>query len=392
MRAGRRAEATGLHEALAELLARGARGGWIVSCYQKLEPADRVGEKTRIKLKNRLRRAADRLEVLGFTHADRETVHEALGRIEEFFRDPSNIRGGRGVAVFAGTKYFRAVPLPYVLKSRVLVDRTPVVSELVALAEARSRVLVVATDRKSARFFDVNLDQVTELDALVAPEATRPSRFHPGRSDAPGVGEYRFHNRIREEKQRHLARVADAVAALRRRTPFDGLLIGGIGVEASALTAHLRPSLGDRRAVGVVQLTPRQVTPAEIGRITADFLDDRARGRAVRDVDALVEARDTGWGVDGVESTLRALSRGQVATLLVDAEAEVPGFRLATSGRLTTEASASRGEGEPVPVADLLDDAIEEALRQRTRVSVVRDAPALRFDRLAGILRFQTAR
>ena len=112
----------------------------------------------------------------------------------------------------------------------------------------------------------------------------------------------------------------------------------------------------------------------------------------MRDVDAAVEARGTGWGVDGVEVTLRALSRGQVATLLVDAEAVLPGFRLAASGRLTTEAAASRGEGEPVPVADLLDDAIEEALRQRARVSVVRDAPARRFDRLAGILRFQTAR
>ena len=155
----------GLHEALAELLAHGD-AGWMVSCYQKLEPADRVGEKTRIKLKNRVRRAADRLEVLGFSHADRETVRGALGRVEEFFKDPSNLKGGRGIAVFAGVRYFRAVPLPYVLRSRVLVDRTPVVSELVALAGARSRVLVVATDRKSARFFDVNLDQVTELDGI----------------------------------------------------------------------------------------------------------------------------------------------------------------------------------------------------------------------------------
>jgi hypothetical protein len=50
----------------------------VVSCYQKLEPGDRAGEKYRIKLKNRLRRAAERLDILGFSHADREAVIREL--------------------------------------------------------------------------------------------------------------------------------------------------------------------------------------------------------------------------------------------------------------------------------------------------------------------------
>src|SRR3989338_2503124 len=190
--------------ALAELLARGARSGWTVSCYQKLEPADRVGEKVRIKLKNRLRRVADRLEVLGFSHAEREGIRDALDRIEEYFQHPSNLDGGRGIAVFAGPRYFRAVTLPYVLKSRVLVDRTPVVGELVYLCETRSRVLAVAVDRRSARFFDVRFSQVTELEGLATP-STRTARFHPERDDAPGVGEYRFPTRIPQERHPHTA-------------------------------------------------------------------------------------------------------------------------------------------------------------------------------------------
>ncbi|MBI1723923.1 MAG: peptide chain release factor 1, partial [Gemmatimonadetes bacterium] len=99
-----------------------------------------------------------------------------------------------------------------------------------------------------------------------------------------------------------------------------------------------------------------------------------------------------GWATNGVESTLRALARGQVSTLLVDHDAEVPGFRCAGSGRLTEDAASARGEGEPLPVADLLDDAIEDALRQRARVAVVRGAPTRRFDRLAAILRFRAGR
>lgn len=381
-----------LHAALEELLALDNRAGWVVSCYQKLELGDRAGEKYRIKLKNRIRRAADRPDILGFSHAERETVGAVLARVEEFFRFPSNLDGGRGVAVFGAKGFFRVVRLPYVLKSRVLVDRTPVVGELVALAESGMRVLVVVVDRRSARLFDCGLDGVQELEGLVAPDSTRPARFHPERGAAPGVGEFRFHNRIREEKHRHFAHVADVVSQRLKAQPFAGLLVGGIGAEAGALIRHLHPSITDRRAVGTVQLTPRQVTAAEIRERVTDFLEDRARNRAERDVEAYLTAAGTGWAANGVEPTLRALARGQASTLLVDHDAEVPGFRCAGSGRLTEDAASARGEGEPLPIADLLDDAIEDALRQRARVAVVRGAPARRFDRLAAILRFRAGR
>jgi peptide subunit release factor 1 (eRF1) len=76
----------------------------------------------------------------------------------------------------------------------------------------------------------------------------------------------------------------------------------------------------------------------------------------------------------------------------VDHDARVPGFRCGAGGRLSASVAACRGEGEPVPVADVLDDAMEDALRQRAHVAVVRGAPAKRFDRLAAILRFRVAK
>ena len=186
----------GVPGVLAELLALGETRGWVVSCYQKLEPADRAGEKYRIKLKNRLRRAAERLDILGFSHGDREAVARELDRIEAYFRYPANLSGGRGIAIFAAHGFFRAVALPYVLKSRVMVDRTPVVGELVALTEAGSRLLAAVADRRSARFFDIGLEGVVELDGIAALDTTRARRFHPERGASPGVGEYRFHNRM----------------------------------------------------------------------------------------------------------------------------------------------------------------------------------------------------
>jgi peptide chain release factor subunit 1 len=380
-----------LNSALAELLALDSRAGWVVSCYQKLEPGDRAGDKYRIKLKNRLRGAAERLEVLGFAHRDRQAVTEALERVERFFRNHSNLAGGRGVAVFAAKGYFRAVRLPYVLRSRVMVDRTPVVSELVALAEAGTRLLVVIADRRSARFFDVSLDAVKELEGLAAPDATRPSRFHGTRETPPGFGEYRFHNRIREEKHRHLARISEEIATRFRATPYEHLVVGGIGVDAGALLPHLGGELRDR-VLGTLRLAPRRASAAHIRERALELLAEAAQASAADAVGELIALRETGWAVDGVEPTLRCLARGQVRTLVVDADGTIPGFRCSQSGRLTEAISTSRGEGEPIPVADLLDEAVEDTLRQRARVAVVSGHSARHFDRLAGILRFRTPR
>lgn len=372
--------------ALAELLVLGNEG-WVVSCYQKLEPRDRDTNKYRIKLKNRLRLAADRLDVLGFSHDDRETVRDALDRVEQFFSHPENLEGGRGAAVFAGKGWLRAVRLPHVLKSRVLVDRTPVVGELVALTEGGSHVLVAVADRTSARIFEVDLEGARELEGVVAPGSAPTKRYHED-GGAPGQGEYRFHSRIREEKHRHFARVADEVERALRRHPYDGLILGGIGVDADAILPHLNTATRDK-VIGVLRLAPKQVTPAEIRTRATELWADAAEHTAADALGELEGLKASGWAVDGVEASLKALSQGQVRTLIVNADVTVPGFRMPASGRLSTMPSALKSEGEALPVVDVLDDAIEDALRQRSRVAVVHGANG--FDRMAAILRFRTA-
>ncbi len=285
--------------ALQELLALDSTKGWVVSCYQKLEPGDRAGEKYRIKLKNRLRQAAQRLGVLGFTHEEREAVTADLARIEAFFGHSPNLAGARGVAVFAAPGLFRVVRLPYVLRSRVLVDRTPVIGELVALAEMGTRLLVAVADRKSARLFDVGFDATVELEGMIAPEATRPGRFHPERGAAPGIGEYRFHNRIREEKQRHLARVADAVARAWRAGGFGGIVVGGVGTDAEALLPHLDAEV-QGRVLGTLRLAPKGADPAALREQAFGLLSEAADTAAAEAGGGVSGRVACGWAGVGV--------------------------------------------------------------------------------------------
>jgi peptide subunit release factor 1 (eRF1) len=79
-----------------------------------------------------------------------------------------------------------------------------------------------------------------------------------------------------------------------------------------------------------------------------------------------------------------------VRTLLVAPAAESAGFRCGASGRLVLQAEDCDGDGPAQAVTDVIDDAIEEALRQGTHVDVVEDPDArAAVQGLAALLRFK---
>lgn len=397
-RAGTPAPSFATVQPLVERLARLQAGEhWVVSCYLKLEPRDRARGKYLIKLKNRIRERLAWLERRGLSRLAREAVGRDLERVREYLEDPSNLPPGRGIAIFAcgPLGLLAAVPLPQVFRSRLAVDRTPLVRELAALDDEFGRVLCVAYDRTSARFFDVTAFGADELPGLAAGDTTRAGRFHGASMVArrgPGVaalGEYNFNQRIRVEKQRHYAHIAQRLFELARTDALRGIVLAGTGADAGAVTPHLHPYVA-RLVLGSVRLNPKSTALPDVFAAVLSVQRRSERAWETDHIRALREGLGTGWATNGLEPTLRALARGQVRTLLVDAERAQAGFRCSASGRLTVAADGCRGEGEADPVSDLIDEAIEEALRQHAQVDVVEDGGArASVDGLAALLRFR---
>jgi peptide subunit release factor 1 (eRF1) len=76
--------------------------------------------------------------------------------------------------------------------------------------------------------------------------------------------------------------------------------------------------------------------------------------------------------------------------LLVAANQTGWGFRCADSGRLVLARADCRGEGPPIPVSDVVNEALEEALQQGAEVRVIDDPEAAgRLDGMAALLRFR---
>ena len=358
-----------MHDTLARLGALSSGAGPVVSCYLKLEPRDKTRGKYLIKMKNRIRQTVDELSKRSLGREDREAVAGDLESIQRYLEDPGRLPQTRGVALFAcqGAGLFEVVPMPQVHRSRLVVSETPATRELVSLEREFGTILVAACDRSGARFFDVGAFSIVERPGVISP-ASRGGKFHGERQQVRGgvtgsMGEHGYHARIREEKHRHYARVAEEIFRIHSQQPLTGLVLAGVGVDAAALVPHLHTYLHDL-LFGVVRLNPKTTSPSEVREAVLALREERERAWERAHAEAVKDGLGTGWAVNGIEPTQKVLSRGQVRLLLAD------------------------GHGDD----SRIDDAVEEALAQRAQVDVLYDQRARRsVDGLAALLRFRRA-
>ncbi|HXH63691.1 MAG TPA: hypothetical protein VNG95_05865 [Gemmatimonadales bacterium] len=363
-----RRDSASVHAVLERLLAIEPGSARIVSCLLKLEPRDKTRGKYLIKMKNRVRETVAELSRRPLDRAEREAIAGDLEALLQIFDEPGRLPSARGVAVYicARLGLHEVVPLPQVHRSRIAVDAIPLVRELVALEQEFGTILVAACDRTGARFFAVTAFDVIELAGLAAPDASRGGKFHGDRhvmrgGTFAGAGEHGFHNRIREERHRHYARVADHIFHLNAERPLSGIVVAGVGVDAAGLVPHLHTYLHDL-LLGVVRLNPKTLDLGQVREAALALRDERERAWELAHAAAVKDGLGTGWAVNGVAASLGALARGQVRTLLADGTADDP----------------------------RLDEAVEEALRQRAQVDVLYEPRARRaVDGLAALLRFR---
>ncbi len=374
--------------ALEQLLSFKPDGDQVVSCYVRLEPEDRTRRKYLIELKDAAKAIRENLGSL--ERAARHAVERDLVRILEYLETPKDLPPTRGLALFASAplKLFAAVPLPQVYRTRLAVDRVPRVEELIATRQEFGHVLVAVLDRMHARLFDVTALEAVELRCCRS-AGMRGGKFHSDRQGSPGWGEAVYHSRIREEEHRHYELVAQELSASDREHPAHSVILAGPGTVPTTLLRFLPPTLSDR-VIGTAKLNPQHVTPAMVYSAALAVREARERDAERALVTAVERGLGIGWAENGARQTLRALARGQVRTLIVRHDVRGSGFRCTGSGRLVLAAVDCGTEGEPLPVPDIVSEAIEEALRQRVSVVIIRDPEAAKaIDGLAALLRFR---
>jgi peptide subunit release factor 1 (eRF1) len=361
----------------------------VVSCYVRLGPADRTGLGY-LTWKARANEAWADAPAAALAREEQLALERDIARIGGYLQHLRRLPHARGLAIFAceALELFLCVPLPRVLRTRVTIDNSPRIAELVAALQSARPVIVAVLDRVVARFFVVTAESTEELPGAFTVSG-RGGKYHSDRKDAPGKGERRYRSRIAEERHRHYTVVAKRLEELAQRFPESGIVLSG-PVDHTTPLAELLPERLAARVLGRWRLNPTAVTAARL-RGAVDFLAElHERDSVAAELAALEETIGAGRAVEGVHETLRALARHQVRTLYIAEDLAGAGFRCGPGGRLVLARADCGSEGEPEPVRDVADQAVEDALRDGARVVVVpRLVAALPMDGFAATLRFQ---
>jgi peptide chain release factor subunit 1 len=294
-----------------------------------------------------------------------------------------------GLAMFASSPagLFETVALPRVYRPRLVVDRDPAVRELIASRADFGHVLAVVLDRSHARVFSADAFAAHEIEGIPS-GASRGGKFHGDRQNAPGSGEHGYHRRREAEIARHFNAVIEQLVTLDRTRRAQGFVLAGPPRRVTAFRDALPRDLAGR-VLGRASLGPKSATAATVHAAVLDARAEHEASVAHDTVAEMLAGVGEGWAVRGIEPTLTALAAGRLRSLLVSATAVASGFRCAESGRLVLDPTACRGPGAPIPVTDVIDEAVEEALRLEVAVTLVQapgDTEAVQA--LAGILRY----
>ena len=333
-----------------------------------------------------IRRARERAQGME-DRAHSRSVHADATRMWDFVNDEFDRKGGvRGLALFgcSGMGLWEEVTLPARVPERIVIGERPYLLPAEVVLQGYEDVCMALVDRERARLFVSTLDRIEEVSDVLDDV--------PGWHDQGGWSQARFQRHIKEHVLRHLKHVSEVLMGLFRRNRYERLIMAG----PDEVVAELERELHDyvRRTIVARTTLPMHASPGEVLQTIRELEGQLEREReegAVRRLTAEIEA-GTGRAVGGMADTIAALEEGRVETLIVGADLEATGVRCPSCGHLaprgrTCPACGARMDETP----DLVEEAVESALRQRCRVEVLTqglaDDLALRGG-IAALLRF----
>jgi len=312
------------------------------------------------------------------------SVGRDLQRIEDYVRAGFDRSKTRGLAIFSCSdqSFWQVLPLPVPVRSRVIVNKAPAVSQLESLTQEFDRFGVLLADKQRARMMVFHFGELVDhSDLLDELPRDYDSRGHSDQGDVSA--------HVDALAAAHLRHAAEVAFKVFQDEPFQHLTVGAPAAIAGALEATLHPYLRDRLcgriAIGVT------ASAAEIRSAALDVEREVERGREAEAVERLrSHVATANRAVAGLASTLEALTARRVDQLLVSADFSEPGWSCAGCGHLglVGRVCPSCG-GELTPVDDIVEEAVEAALGLSCHVEVCVDNADLDvMGRIGALLRF----
>jgi peptide chain release factor subunit 1 len=322
---------------------------------------------------------ADRSDRAAFGSVCRDVQRITTYLTERFDRKGSV----RGLALFScsAAGLWEAVSVPQAVRDRIVVGPRPHVLPLEAIVEMAETFCTVIVDREKARILVSSLGEIEEVSKILDEV--------PGRHDQGGWAQRRLQRHIEDHVQRHMKHVADVLLRLHQGRGFDRLVLAGPEEAVAELERELHDYV--RRTIAGRVTLPMSASTDEVLDQAMAIERDREERRERETVERILGEASAGTGraVAGMPPTLAALEENRVDILAVRDGLEAAGVRCGSCGHLATAGSRCEVCGFPTAeVPDLVEEAVEAALRRRCRVETVHDGPLERAGGIGALLRY----
>ena len=365
-------------DAIRELAAIRGEGAPVTSCYLDVDGRRlRRHQDVEQELDILLRRARERAN-------GTPSVHDDLRRIESFVRAGIDRSKTRGLAFFScsADSIWRVVPLPVPVRSRVVINTMPALGQLEAVVQELNPFGVLLADKHRARMFVFEMgelvDRSEQFDALPRDYDSRGERE---RGDVSGHVDALAHQ--------HLRRAADVAFTVFQEQRFEHLCIGAPEPIARELEGLLHPYLRDRLC-GRIDVQPG-ASSEEVRKAALAVELEHERRKEAELVGRLRDAIGSGRrGVGGLDAVLDALAQHRVEHLLLSDGFSAPGWVCRPCGRLVSKGPRCKScDGTMSELEDVVEEAVDQAIAERSRVEVCRGNADLDvLGRIGALLRF----
>lgn len=317
-------------------------------------------------------------------HTGSPAVLRDLKRIEDLVRGGIDRSHVRGLAVFScvAHDFWRVIELPVAVRNQIVVNHTPAIRQLENVVDEYDRFAVLLVDKQRARMLVYDLGEVVDSSELF-------EQLPRNEDDGRAIRKDGVRDHVAAMAHAHLKHAADVAFALLQDNGFDRLIIGAPDEIANELESLLHPYLKERLAARChVRVDAK---PDEIRQIALEVEAEVERRSEAEVVARLRDAVGShNRGVAGLDDTLRALVERRVDTLLVSSDYSHGGWRCAGCGYIgRVGRRCPVCQGEMHEVADVVEEAVEDALAQSCTVEVcVGNADLDVMGRIGALLRY----
>jgi hypothetical protein len=318
--------------------------------------------------------AHDRIRLAEF----QATVDQVNAYLEEELAEET-----QGVALYAWepAEFFRAFQLPVPVENFFRLDRKPCLLPLARAITGQSRYCVAAVSLDQARFWAIYLRQVTDARSLADENFLK-------RVQVGGWSQMRFQRHHEYHVERFLKDVARELQSFWNAERAEHLILLGHEPALSDFQRELPTALKQRLSL-VDNGSPEESEATILHRLEPLF---KGRDEAILQ-DIQERLAGNYQAVAGVSGVLEALQQGRLGKLALASDLQLRGGQCSTCSTLSENPAGSCPLcGGTVREVDLVEEIVQEALRQNVHLHFVEQHPhrLTLHSRggLAGVLRF----